>query len=345
MRRLGAFLSLPEPPEPWHLAAPGAAAGDAEPGAGERSPGQTQRSAGGGGPAGGSLRSGMEDGLAAGAAVAAPVAPAPTPAPASAAAAAVGVVVEVNGAEFDWADRSWAGPAGAIRAAPAPPPTPLAGAAPPGPNTGAATVAAAAVAGGQGDIIAQGGSGSGGTAGLPTLAPLHLRVRRGELVAIVGPVGAGKSSLLAALLGELQPSAAKRERRREGSAELGAVDCAAAVPVPAGKEGGGGGERQSTEFEGKEVAAVRATAAVEEGEGAGTDAPQVVVRGSVAYCSQVPWIVSGEPWARNRCVLVRRAGACHVWAFVRCGGTCSSLCQSGCGLARSTFSRGAGHQH
>lgn len=38
-----------------------------------------------------------------------------------------------------------------------------------------------------------------------TLSSLRLVVQPGELVAVVGEVGAGKSSLLAALLGELMP--------------------------------------------------------------------------------------------------------------------------------------------
>ncbi|XP_045018385.1 ATP-binding cassette sub-family C member 4 isoform X6 [Bubalus bubalis] len=40
----------------------------------------------------------------------------------------------------------------------------------------------------------------------PTLQDLSFTVRPGELLAVVGPVGAGKSSLLRALLGELPPS-------------------------------------------------------------------------------------------------------------------------------------------
>jgi ATP-binding cassette subfamily C (CFTR/MRP) protein 4 len=69
---------------------------------------------------------------------------------------------------------------------------------------------------------------------LPTLPKLSLNVRRGELVAIVGPVGGGKSSILAALLGELQPT------------NVGV-----------------------------------------------SSQPAVEVRGTVAYCQQIPWIMSG----------------------------------------------------
>ncbi|XP_010629028.1 multidrug resistance-associated protein 4 isoform X1 [Fukomys damarensis] len=41
---------------------------------------------------------------------------------------------------------------------------------------------------------------------IPTLRGLSFTVRPGELLAVVGPVGAGKSSLLSAVLGELPPS-------------------------------------------------------------------------------------------------------------------------------------------
>ncbi|XP_055398768.1 ATP-binding cassette sub-family C member 4-like [Bubalus kerabau] len=44
---------------------------------------------------------------------------------------------------------------------------------------------------------------------IPTLQGLSFTVRPGELLAVVGPVGAGKSSLLSAVLGELPPSQGK----------------------------------------------------------------------------------------------------------------------------------------
>ncbi|GLV39331.1 uncharacterized protein CBL_20420 [Carabus blaptoides fortunei] len=41
----------------------------------------------------------------------------------------------------------------------------------------------------------------------PTLSNVNLTVEKGKLIGIIGPVGAGKSSLLQAILGELQPDA------------------------------------------------------------------------------------------------------------------------------------------
>ena len=43
----------------------------------------------------------------------------------------------------------------------------------------------------------------------PTLKDVSVRVRAGSLVAVVGTVGAGKSSLLAALLGEMHKLSGK----------------------------------------------------------------------------------------------------------------------------------------
>lgn len=38
----------------------------------------------------------------------------------------------------------------------------------------------------------------------PTLTGLHLNITRGQLVAVVGPTGSGKTSLMSAILGLLQ---------------------------------------------------------------------------------------------------------------------------------------------
>jgi ABC-type multidrug transport system fused ATPase/permease subunit len=181
------------------------------------------------------------------------------------------VAIQVDGVGFDWGDRAWgaqrraddaaallaaggdAAPAAAAAATSAATATaaphlagvqviPAEGPPPPDPPS-----AAAELVGGGRD-----GSGRGGRASLdggplpagPTLRALRLRVARGELVAVVGPVGAGKSSLLSALLGELQP-----------------------VPV------------------------AMAVGAAAPGAGGGAPRRAVGVRGSVAYCQQVPWIL------------------------------------------------------
>ena len=131
VRRLAAFLALPEPPAPWLPPSSG--------GRGEAAP-----------------------------------APPATAAPAAAARQEdEPPAIEVAGADFDWADRSWAG--GEAGGSAAQQQQPAAAGAPTVPDC--------------------------------TLPGLRLAVRRGELLAVVGAVGSGKSSLLAALLGELQPVA------------------------------------------------------------------------------------------------------------------------------------------
>ncbi|KAL4424666.1 hypothetical protein ABPG77_004473 [Micractinium sp. CCAP 211/92] len=225
LRRVGAFLSLPEPPEPWHAKA--AAPTTAHPGGAHSSNASasngTSASSGvvngqhlqpAGGHDGGHAEDGG-DGMAAAD---------------LAKDAGADVAVQVAGADFDWSDRSWAEPA--------------ASAADPAANTanGAASKADAGVhvAAGQPGSAAAVGAVAGGAASFQ-LRGLRFSVPHGQLVAIVGAVGSGKSSILAALLGELQPTSARHVS----------------------------------------------------GRGAGALSP-VTVRGSVAYCSQVPWIVSGS---------------------------------------------------
>ncbi|GAX75678.1 hypothetical protein CEUSTIGMA_g3121.t1 [Chlamydomonas eustigma] len=89
--------------------------------------------------------------------------------------------------------------------------------------------------------------------GGPTLKALKIEVRPGELIGVTGEVGSGKSSFLAALLGELLPAC--------GDSHDGGVPGGAAASA---HDGG------------------------------------PVIIGSVAYCSQIPWIMSGS--VRNNIV-------------------------------------------
>jgi hypothetical protein len=126
----------------------------------------------------------------------------------------------IPGLSFDWADRSWAAAAGA-------------GAALPARQAGFGGAAPAAAA-------------KEGSSQPVTLDHVDLSIEAGQLVAVVGEVGSGKSSLLAALLGELQPMA----------------------PPP--------------------------------GDPAGATPPRPVVRGPVAYCTQIPWVMAATIKARAR---------------------------------------------
>jgi len=71
-----------------------------------------------------------------------------------------------------------------------------------GAGAGAAADAATGVAGESSSSSSSSGGGSGGR-NRGTLRVPDLHIKKGELVAIVGPVGSGKSTLLSALLGEL----------------------------------------------------------------------------------------------------------------------------------------------
>lgn len=50
----------------------------------------------------------------------------------------------------------------------------------------------------------------------PTLCDVSVEARAGQLVMVVGEVGAGKSSLLAAVLGEMQREAVRSETSARG---------------------------------------------------------------------------------------------------------------------------------
>lgn len=57
----------------------------------------------------------------------------------------------------------------------------------------------------------------------PTLKDINLRVKRGKLVAVVGQVGCGKSSLLSAILGEME--------KIEGDVEVHGEHCSGCFQV------------------------------------------------------------------------------------------------------------------
>lgn len=196
MRRLGDFLSLPEPPEPWHARAKATPAADGAPAVPGSSKAGRRRSSdaakqrqlnGDHGVPNGSTANGTAAGSHAGAAEAAPA-------------------VEVTGADFDWADRSWAEPAGGAAAACQPAAAAAAAAAPAAKPAEAELAAAgpgdAKVAiGAGGDAAKPAGSAPGspraaadGTPGSGfQLRHLQFEVPRGQLVGIVGAVGSGEA--------------------------------------------------------------------------------------------------------------------------------------------------------
>ena len=78
--------------------------------------------------------------------------------------------------------------------------------------------------GGSGATSSGSGNGAGisADAGGAVLQVSELAVPFGALAALTGPVGSGKSSLLAAVLGEMQPAAAQQQQGGNGAPNSGA---------------------------------------------------------------------------------------------------------------------------
>ena len=162
-------------------------------------------------------------------------------------------------------------------------PTPANGAA----ANGAASNGAAAAANGAAPngkpspaaaaIKIDGGSFSWSPDGAPTLHDVTLEIPKGALAIVVGPVGCGKSSLLSAILGEMD--AVEPAVETEGGAAAAEAEGGDAVVETEGAEGAGG-------------AAWRRRGA-----------PPVGLAGSVAYTAQDPWIQNAT--LRNNILMVR----------------------------------------
>lgn len=93
----------------------------------------------------------------------------------------------------------------------------------------------------------------------PALYDAELKVKPGEVVAVVGPVGSGKSALIKSLLGELVPVPKEVVKQSISSADDASADDASTDTLP------------QTIF----------------------DKPSVRTQGNIAYCSQEAWLPKG----------------------------------------------------
>jgi hypothetical protein len=133
-------------------------------------------------------------------------------------------------------------------------------------------------------VAIEGGSFAWDAESPAVLDDVTLTVPRGALAMIVGPVGSGKSSLLAATLGEMVavPSAAAAAATAAAAA---ASTVATPDSAPAAEAVSGAGAQPAA------AAAVVAAAAVGSGgKGGASGRSAVTVAGSVAYTAQDAWI-------------------------------------------------------
>lgn len=300
MRRLGDFLSLPEPPEPWHARAkPAAAASNGSAAAVSSSKLGWRRSSEAARRPSADSRHGPVNGHGANGAAITNGHAAAAEQPAG--ATKDGPVVEVSGADFDWADRSWAQPAGAAAgsqpaAAAAAAPTPAVAADSAETELAAAPAAEAAPGGAAVAIDAAPSSPKADGNSVPAagfqLKDLQFGVSKGQLVGIVGAVGSGECFC------DFAHACVQGSR----------LACACTS-----RSGSRCGEEQSLELPADRLMSLWTTVprhltgkssvlSVLLGElqptwqagGAAQVRPPVSLHGSVAYCSQVPWIVSGS---------------------------------------------------
>ncbi len=129
----------------------------------------------------------------------------------------------------------------------------------------------------------EGGKGEVVVGGL-TLCGVEFEAAPGELLGICGAVGSGKSSLLSALLGELQPL--KGSGKGQGCAGK------AAQPMVAIELGDGAHANGSSNGANGHSTALPGNGGC--GGSTGSDDRGPLMYGRVAYCAQVPWIVAGS---------------------------------------------------